>query len=128
MLITIPTAKTVNQTAAALQEAVKAHDFGVLHVHNLKETLEKKGVGLAQECLIFEVCQPRQAKRVLEENMSVSTVLPCRVSVYEQGGKTFLTTLAPTELIGMLNAPELIGVAREVEDSMVNIMTEAARS
>lgn len=128
MLITMPTAKTVEQASAALQEAAKANGFGVLHVHDLKETLEKKGIGFPHECLIFEVCQPQQAKRVLEKNMGASTALPCRISVYEQDGKTFLATLAPAELIGMFDAPELIGVAREVEDSIVKIMKETALS
>jgi uncharacterized protein (DUF302 family) len=40
--------------------------------------MAKKGVEFAHECLIFEVCQPQQAKKVLEQNMSVSTALPCR--------------------------------------------------
>jgi len=40
--------------------------------------MAKKGVKFASECLIFEVCQPQQAKKVLDQNMSVSTALPCR--------------------------------------------------
>jgi uncharacterized protein (DUF302 family) len=48
-----------------------------MQVHNLKETTTKKGVEFARECLIFEVCQPQQAKKVLDENMSISTALPC---------------------------------------------------
>ena len=39
-----------------------------MQVHNLKETMAKKGVEFARECLIFEVCQPQQAKKVLEQN------------------------------------------------------------
>lgn len=39
VVIIIPTAKTVSQAATALQRAVKANEFGVLHIHNLKDTL-----------------------------------------------------------------------------------------
>src|ERR1019366_1045043 len=99
MLIKVPARKTVSETAAALQTAVQANHFGVMQVHNLKETMNKKGVAFARECLIFEVCQPQQAKKVLEANMSVSTALPCRISVYEEGGKTVLATLKPTTLL-----------------------------
>ena len=73
MLITLSTDKTVREAATALQAAVQAHHFGVLHVHNLRDTMMKKGVDFAHECLIFEVCQPQQAKKVLDANMSVST-------------------------------------------------------
>ena len=126
MLVKISTEKTVSETAAALQAAVPANHFGVMQVHNLKETMTKKGVEFARECLIFEVCQPQQAKKVLDENMSVSTALPCRISIYEEGGKTILATLKPTSLLAMFNMPQLEGVAQEVEDTIVKIMKEAA--
>ena len=126
MLVELSTDKTVSEAAAALQAAVQANHFGVMQVHNLKETMAKKGVEFARECLIFEVCQPQQAKKVLDGNMSVSTALPCRISMYEEGGKTILATLKPTTLLAMFNAPQLEGVAREVEDTIVKIMQEAA--
>jgi len=126
MLITLSTDKSVSEAAIALHAAVEANHFGVLQVHNLKETMTKKGVEFESECLIFEVCQPQQAKRVLDQNMSVSTALPCRISIYEEGGKTILATLKPTTLLALFNAPQLEGVAQEVEHTIVKIMKEAA--
>jgi uncharacterized protein (DUF302 family) len=126
MLITLSTDKTVSETATSLQAAVQANHFGVMQVHNLKETMAKKGVEFARECLIFEVCQPQQAKKILDQNMSVSTALPCRISIYEEGGKTILSTLKPTTLLAMFNVPQLEGVAQELEDAIVKIMKEAA--
>ncbi len=58
MLIKLSTNKTVTAAAASLQSAVEANHFGVMHVHNLKETMNKKGVEFTRKCLIFEVCQP----------------------------------------------------------------------
>jgi uncharacterized protein (DUF302 family) len=128
MLVKLSTEKTVSEAAAALHAAVQANHFGVMQVHNLKETMAKKGVEFDRECLIFEVCQPQQAKKVLDQNMSVSTVLPCRISIYEEGGKTILATLKPTILLAMFHTPQLEEVAREVEDTLVRIMNEAAKS
>jgi uncharacterized protein (DUF302 family) len=126
MLVKTSTGKTVSETATALHAAVQANQFGVMQVHNLKETMVKKGVEFERECLIFEVCQPQQAKKVLDQNMSVSTALPCRISIYEEGGKTILASLRPTILLGMFDSPQLEGVAKEVEDTIVRIMTETA--
>ena len=126
MLVTLSTDKTVSEAAAALQAAVQANRFGVMQVHNLKETMAKKGVEFAHECLVFEVCQPQQAKKVLDQNMSISTALPCRISIYEEGGKTILATLKPTTLLAMFNTPQLKGVAQEVEDTIVKIMKDSA--
>ena len=110
-----------------LPEISQAHQFGVLGVHNLREKMESKGVPFARECRVFEVCNPRQAQKVLGENIALSSALPCRIAVYEQEGRTILATLRPTALVTLFDAPGAAAVAREVEDTMVAIMAEAAR-
>lgn len=125
MLIKLSTDKSVSEVAVALEAAIQNNHFGLMQVHNLKETMMKKGIELASECMIFELCQPQQAKKVLDQNMSVSTALPCRISIYEEGGKTILATLKPTILLAMFNSPQLEGVAQEVENTIIKIMKEA---
>ena len=58
--------------------------------------------------------------------MCVSTALPCRISIYEEGGRTILASLRPTILLGMFDSPQLEVVAKAVEDTIVKIMTETA--
>ncbi len=111
MLYTISTDKSVKDAANALQAAVIANTFGVMQIHNLQETMKKKGVEFNHECLVFEICNPAQAKKVLEANMSLSTALPCRISVFEENGKTMLSTLKPTMLLSMFNIPQMEIVA-----------------
>ena len=126
MLIKMTTRKPLSVTAADLQTAVQKNRFGVMQIHNLKETMAKKGIEFNRECLIYEVCQPQQAKKVLEQSMSVSTMLPCRISLFEESGQTVMATLKPTALVKLFNEPKLLPVAQEVEDTLVKIMTEAA--
>ncbi len=57
--------------------------------------------------------------------MSVSTALPCRISIYEEKGKTVLATLKPTTLLAMFNVPQLEILARDVENTVIKIMKEA---
>ena len=91
MLHIVESTKPLARLAADLEQAVARHKFGVLGVHDLKAKMAEKGVPFARECRIFEVCNPHQAKKVLETNLEISTALPCRISVYEEGGKTKLT-------------------------------------
>ena len=126
MLFEIQSEKTIDQLCQDLEKAVVNHQFGVMTVHNLRETMKKKGVQFERECRIFEVCNPHQAKRVLESNMQISTALPCRISVYAEEGKVKLATLKPTALISNFNVLELQHVAIEVEDTLIQIMREAA--
>jgi uncharacterized protein (DUF302 family) len=127
MLHIVESTKPLARVVADLEQAVTRHKFGVLGVHDLKAKMAEKGVPFARECRIFEVCNPHQAKRVLETNLEVSTALPCRISVYEEGGKVKLATIQPTALIGLYGTVELRSVAEEVEDTMLTIMAEAAR-
>ena len=126
MLHVVESRKPIDRVAKDLEAAVTRHRFGVLGMHDLKETMARKGVTFARECRIFEVCNPHQAKRVLEANLEISTALPCRISVYEEAGVTKLATIRPTALIGLYPNPELAGVAEEVERTLVQIMDEAA--
>ena len=93
MLHIVESSKPLERVVADLAEAVAANKFGVLGVHDLKQTMAKKGVAFERECRIFEVCNPHQAKTVLEANLEISTALPCRISVYEEGGMTKLATI-----------------------------------
>jgi len=58
--------------------------------------------------------------------MSVSTALPCRICIYEEGGWTTLATLKPTTLLALFNTPQLEGVAKEVEDTILKTMKASA--
>jgi uncharacterized protein (DUF302 family) len=127
MLHIVESRKPLDRVAKDLEEAVARHKFGVLGVHDLKAKLAEKGVVLSRECRIFEVCNPHQAKKVLDANLEISTALPCRISVYEEGGVTKLATIKPTAMIDLYSTPGLKDVAREVEVTLEAIMAEAAR-
>ncbi len=126
-LITVSTSKTLDQACEDLDSAVTAHQFGVMTTHDLKQTMARKGVEFDRECRIFEVCNPMQAKKVLEADIDVSTALPCRISIYEQDGKVHFSTIRPTAMLGMFGAAGAEEVANEVEDTMIAIMEDAAK-
>ncbi len=126
MLFEIPSQKDLEAIGRGLEEAAARHSFGIITVHNLKETMAKKGVEFDGECLVFEVCNPHQARRVLEANGAVSTALPCRISVYRSAHGYRLATILPTALMKIFAAPSLVPVAREVEEVIVAMMREAA--
>jgi uncharacterized protein (DUF302 family) len=125
MLYLKETSLTFEQVCSALEKAVEANKFGVLGVHNLKEKMEAKGVSFERECRVFEVCNPMQAKKVLEANMAISNALPCRICVYEDAGKVVVSTIKPTMLLGLFGNPELQPVAQDVEATLIRIIDSA---
>ncbi|MFH0910825.1 MAG: DUF302 domain-containing protein [Planctomycetota bacterium] len=118
---------SVEEVAQRLAAAAASQKFGVLETHDLREKMNAKGVAFTAACLIFEICNPVQARKVLEADMSVSTALPCRISLYEEGGKVKVVTILPTAMLRLFGKPELEPVALEVERAIVQIMDEACR-
>jgi len=126
MLYVVETKKDVETAARDLEEAVKRNKFGVLHVHDLQKTLKEKGVDFPNACKILEVCNPQRAIQVLSVNMGVNMALPCRISVYRDGGKTKLGMIRPTALLALFPASAgLKPVAEEVERETIRMIGEA---
>lgn len=127
LLIIRSTTLPLETVCQRLPQIATSHQFGVQATHNLREKMESKGVPFGRECRVIEVCNPRHAQVVLNQQIEISTALPCRIAVYEEGGKTILATMKPTMLLTMFNAPGAAATAREVEDVMVRIMEETCR-
>ena len=125
MLYTVETNKDLETVSRDLQAAITKRSFGVLAIHDLKAAMAKKGIDFDQACLIFEVCNPQQAKEVLEKNMEISTALPCRISVFQDGDRVKISTLKPTVLLNLFGQDDLQSVAEEVEHVMLESMDEA---
>jgi len=124
MNYTVTTDKTVNETVQALEETVKANKFGVLHIHNVKETLNEKGVPFANECQILDVCNPHKAKEILSTDMLMSMVLPCKISVYTDNNQTKISMMTPTSVFSKVN-DSLDDLAKDVELSLKKIIDQA---
>ncbi len=127
LLITRTSGKPLETICQRLPEVAQQHKFGVLGTHDLRQKMESKGVPFTRECRVFEVCNPQQAQVVLTRAIEISTALPCRIAVYEENGRTVLATLKPTSLLGLFNASGAAGTAREVEDTLVQIMDETVK-
>ena len=109
-----------------VQDAAKANGFGVLHTYDFKQILGGKGFDLPQEVRVLEVCNPGQAHQVLGMDIALNMMLPCRISVYEDGGRTAVGMVPPTALLGLVSQDARIqSAAREVETAMEKIIEEA---
>src|SRR4051812_11671442 len=126
MLYQVTSSKSLDEIERDLKDSAARHQFGVIAMHDLKETLNKKGVALSMECRIYEVCNPQQAKKVLEADGGISTALPCRISVFGTPERYTLATMRPTEMMKGFASPEVEPVARQVEGVILRMMQDAA--
>lgn len=123
----VDTDKSFEQASSDLQVAVAAQGFGVLTVLDLGDSLRSKGITFAENCRVFEVCNPGQAAKVLMNDMRLTMALPCRISIYTEAGQTRIGMIRPEGmLLNLSSEPELAEVAREVESSTTAIIQAAA--
>ncbi len=122
----VNTDKTFEQASDDLGEEVKNLGFGVLHIHDLGETLRSKGVDFSENCRVFEVCNPKQAAKVLAIDMQLNMALPCRISVYTEKGQTKIGLIKPAKMLATLSEnKDLLAIADEVEDLTIQMVNNA---
>lgn len=114
------TTKNLNDSIKSLEDNLKKHGFGILWQLNFKEKLEEKGLEFKDDFVILEVCNPKQAKEVLEENIHIGYVLPCKMVVRSENNKTYIGMTSPEILIGLFESPELREIAKKVEEALRN--------
>ncbi len=118
--------KSFDQASVDLEAAVKRHNFGVLHVHDLGTTLRSKGVAFTEQCKVFEVCNPGQAAKVLVTDMRLNMALPCRISVYTENNKTRIGMIKPAQILSSLSKDAALAkIANEVEEATIRMIDEA---
>lgn len=115
--------KSVSDVVKAFEERVSDFKFGILHIHNVKETLKSKGVEFGNECQILDICNPNYAKAFLSEDMSISVIMPCKISVYEDKGDTYISMNSLVQLVDDLN-PDLIELATQAQDILLEMIDE----
>lgn len=118
----------VDQVSAAIESAARAQGFGVLHHYDFHKILAEKGFPITSQCRVFEICNPQQASEVLAADMALNMALPCRVSVYEEGGRTVVGMIPPTALLRLVSDdPRITTAAREVEQAMQRVIDDVVR-
>ncbi len=120
----IESSKSVAEITRIFPEVCVRYKFGVLGSIDIRQKLQEKGLVFDRECVVFEVCNPQAAKRVLDDNPAISAALPCRISVYLEDGQTRIASILPTTLLSMFPNPELKPVAEEVEHTILRIMQD----
>ncbi len=126
MIYITHSSRSSEEVEKRLTEAAARHKFGILHVHDLRKTLLSKGIDLGSECRVYDVCNPQSAFKALHTDMRVSTVLPCRISIFSEGEGCTIATVKPTALLESTGLEGVATLAEEIEREVLAIIDEAA--
>src|SRR5699024_10826142 len=105
----------------------KTESFGVLWKFDIKETLENKGFDFDQSYRVLEVCNPKEAKDILEKNSLVGYFLPCKIVVYEENDFTMIGLPRPTQLISMVDDEKIKDKTKNIEDRLIKFIDASVK-
>jgi uncharacterized protein (DUF302 family) len=111
MLIETQSPYDFETTVDRFEKAVLAKDWKIPATHNLQATMKKFGYDV-QAVKVFELCHPDHAAKILKESEEriVSSMMPCRVAIYEKSnGKVYLSRMNSELMAGTMG-----GIVQEV--------------
>ncbi len=124
MKYTLTSDKPFDTVVANLERLVPEKQFRVLHIHDVKATLEEKGFH-RDPLKIVEVCNAGFANQALQKNIDVALFMPCKFTVYVMDGKTHVTLGRPMMISQLMPGSGLDELAKAVETTLKEVMHAA---
>ena len=112
-----------SETVDAIKAEAGALGWGTLAVHDLSGILAKKGIAIAP-ITILETCNAKYSVELInkDELRYVSSLLPCRVSIYQTStGKVIISRLNTTSF-GSMMEPAVAAILNKAGAEMEGII------
>lgn len=119
---TLESNKSFPETISSIEIELKQDGFGVLWNFDVREKLQSKGLNFENQCQVLEVCNPKEAYRVLSQDMLAGYFLPCKIVVYTKEEKTYIGMIKPSLLMSIVESQELKLIAEEIEGRLMKAM------
>jgi uncharacterized protein (DUF302 family) len=113
---------TFEEAVVRVQNALKEQGFGIITEIDVKETFKTKLNVDYPKYKILGACNPLLAKKALDADKTVGTVLPCNVAVFETDKGVDVYVQKPTEMMKALSYQNLGEVAREAESRLRKVV------
>ena len=109
------TALTFTNAAEKTRKTLIENGFGIITEIDTQKIFREKLAVESEEYLILGACHAKTAYEVLKNNKDFGLLLPCNVTVYTQGQKTYVSTVLPLSLIALSGDASLTELGKEIE-------------
>ena len=111
------------QAVTKVTETLKAQGFGILTEIDVKATLKKKLDKDFTKYVILGACNPNIAYRALSGEIEIGLLLPCNVTVYEEGEETVISAVNPMAMLDIIKDDEVVrNVAAEASARLERVI------
>ena len=106
MIYKTETTYPLETVKAQLAEKAKQLGFGILGSYEFKKLLKDRGFEITRDVTVYELCNPAAAHQALNTLPEISVYLPCKLSLYTEGGVTVLATIGIEDMLNAVDVDE----------------------
>ncbi|HET9476375.1 MAG TPA: DUF302 domain-containing protein [Dehalococcoidia bacterium] len=110
----------------SVRDALKAEGFGILTEIDVQATLKEKIGADVPPHLILGACNPHLAHAAIQADPDISLLLPCNVTVRQEGTGVVVSIVDPDMMAEMSSAPELPEIAKTAKAKLQRVITALA--
>lgn len=112
-----------DDVAARLEGSIVANDLVIVHVHDMGTLLHAKGIEPGLRCRTYEVFNAHLAAQLLQLDVGLAHVLPCRISMHDEGGVITVTKPMPSALMTEFShSADVARLARTFEAGLQRVL------
>ncbi len=112
----------LEEALAAVTEALKREGFGVLTTIDVRKTLKEKIGADFQPYVILGACNPSLAYAALQADIDIGLLLPCNVTVRQEGEASIVSILDPLTMVDLSRAPGISEIARLAREKLERVL------
>lgn len=121
---TVSTKKDFKSAVDSVISETEKAGFRVLYVHDVQETLSKKGF-VIEPLKIIEICNAKNAYEVLQMDLRMGLLLPCKINVYQKEGVIYISGMKPSVMKDVFKGLNLDDLFNKVEEVITTIINKA---
>lgn len=91
--VKISSNQSIEKIAGNFQSQCEKHGWTLLQTYVYHEIVESKGFPIKRKVFVYDICQAKTASLMLTDNPEFSIFMPCTLSLYEESGKTVISTM-----------------------------------
>jgi len=123
MFIVYESTNSIATLHDTLQNKITDYGFSLLHFYDFYTLLDEKGFPIERKAYTYEVCRASMASKMLSHHPVFSTLMPCRISTYEDNGNIYIATLDMQPMLESIkNNDDLYNDAQSLFNQLLEFM------
>jgi len=118
----------IETIAQKVSRECENHKFALLQTYVYHDIVKEKGFPISRKVFIYEICQAKTAALMLTSNPEFSIFMPCKIAMYEDGGKTIISTMNMEIMLNAVKSnPELYRETTTIFKTLKSLMTSLSK-